>query len=121
MATQLKPVEEMSTTMEKATEKVMEQSQNAMQNYFEWLQKTMSGSQWADNELTKKLISNWEQNIATTQLYVQQISQARDIQDVMKIQTDFVQAKMATFAELGEIYVSALRGAAGARMYGVLG
>ena len=114
MAKELKPFEEMTTKMEKATENTMEQGQKAMENHFSWLQKSMSGSQWADNNLTKTLIGNTEHNIAATQVYVQKLSQAKDIQDVIKIQTDFLQAQMSSFAEqtkeLGEIYMKTIAG-----------
>ena len=112
MALEQKPFEEMTTMMGKSAEKTMEQGQEAIENYFSWMQKSMSGSQWADNEMTKKLMSNMERNVATTQAYVQKISQARDIQDFMKIQTYYIQEQMATFAEqtkeFGEIFMKTM-------------
>jgi hypothetical protein len=101
--------------MEKAAEQTMKQAEGAMENYFNWMQKTMSGSPWGATDFGRKLQNYTEQNIAATQAYVQKLSQVKTVQDAAKVQIEFMQTQMNSFVDqlkdLGEAYSKAVAGA----------
>jgi hypothetical protein len=60
-------------------------------------------------------LSNATQNVAATFAFVQKLSQAKNFQDVVKIQTEFMEMQMKSFNEqakvLCEIYTKAAQDA----------
>ena len=86
-----------------------------MKNYFGWLQTTMSAFPWSNTNLNRILLSNATQNVTATFAFVQRLSQARTFEEVVKIQTEFMEMKMKSFNEqakiLGEIYPKAAQDA----------
>ena len=115
MAQDPKPFRDLNANMEKAAEQTMKQAEGAMENYFNWMQKTMSGSPWGGTDFGRKLQSYTEQNIAATQEYVQKLSQVKTVQDAAKVQIEFMQTQMNSFVDqlkdLGEAYSKAVAGA----------
>jgi hypothetical protein len=109
MAKDKEPLEAFTPTP--AVEQMSKQTQEAMENYFGWLQKTMSTFPWSNTNLNRILLSNATQNVTATFAFVQKLSQAKNFQDVVKIQTEFMQTQMNSFNEqakiLGEIYTKA--------------
>ena len=107
MAKDKEPFESLTATAEQITK----QTQVAMENYFGWLQTTMSAFPWSNTNLNRILLSNATLNVTATFAFVQKLSQARDFQDVVKIQTEFMETQMNLFNEqariLGEIYSKA--------------
>jgi hypothetical protein len=92
-------------------QQMTEQTKGAMENYFSWLQKNMSALPWSNTNLNRVLLSNATQNVTATFAFVQKLSQAKNFQDVVKIQTDFMETQMNSFNDqakiLGEIYAKA--------------
>ena len=78
-----------------------------MENYFNWLQNTMSASPWGNTDLNKKLLSYATENVSAAFGYVQKLSQAIESGRLVKIQTEFMSAQMNSFNEqaknIGEI------------------
>jgi hypothetical protein len=111
MAKDKKPPEALIATARHAAEHSMEQSQGAMENYFSWLQKTMSVLPWSNTNLNRILLKHATQNVTATFAFVQKLSQAKNFQEVVKIQTEFMQSQMNLFNEeakiLGEMYTKA--------------
>jgi hypothetical protein len=111
MAKDKRPFETLIATAAQTTEQMTEQTQGAMENYFSWLQKTMSTFPWSNTNLNRILLSNATQNITATFAFVQKISQAKNFQEVVKIQTEFMDTQMNSFNEqakiLGEMYTNA--------------
>ena len=68
-----------------------------MEDYFSWLQNAMSASPWGSMDLNKKLLSYATENVTAAVTFVHKLSQAKDLQDVVKIQTEFVQMQIETF------------------------
>ena len=64
-----------------------------------------------NTNLNRILLSNATQNVTATIAFVQRLTRARDFQEVVKIQTEFMEAQMQWFNEqakiLGEIYTKA--------------
>ena len=91
-----------------AAEQMTERTQGAMTNYFSWLQNVMQACPWANTDLNKKFISYATETITAPLSFVQKLSQAKNLEDVVKIQTEFVKAQTDSFneraKELGEIY-----------------
>jgi hypothetical protein len=79
-----------------------------MANYLSWLQNAMQASPWGNTDLNKKLMSYATENVSAASELTQQLSQAKSVEDAIKIQTEFVKTQMETFnqraKELGEIY-----------------
>src|SRR5690349_13638016 len=94
--------------MQGRTEDNAERTQAMMGNYFSCLQNTMSASPWANMELNKKLLSYATETVSADVTLTQRLSRAKNLDDAVKIQTEFVQAQMEVFnqraKELGEIY-----------------
>jgi hypothetical protein len=92
-------------------EQITKQTQGVMENYFGWLQKTMSELPWSNTNLNRILLSHATQNVSATFAFVQKLSQAKNFQDVVKIQTEFMATQMNSFNEqaktIGEIYTKA--------------
>ena len=91
-----------------AAEQMTERTQDAITNYFSWLQNVMQASPWGNTDLNKKLMSYAAETVTAPLSFVQKLSQAKNLEDVVKIQTEFVKAQTDSFnehaKELGEIY-----------------
>jgi hypothetical protein len=103
--------ESLTATAAQTAEQMTNQTQGAMENYFGWLQNTMSTFPWSNTNLNRILLSNATQSITATFAFVQKISQAKNFEEVVKIQTEFMQTQMNSFNEqakvLGEVYTKA--------------
>ncbi len=92
-------------------EQIKEQTQGAVENYFNWLQNAMSALPWSNTNLNRILLSNATQNVTATFAFVQKLSQAKNFQDVVKIQSEFMSAQLNSFNDqakiIGEIYTNA--------------
>ncbi|MFZ2082679.1 MAG: phasin family protein [Xanthobacteraceae bacterium] len=100
-----------SETLERTAEQITEQTKGAMENYFNWFQNAMSALPWGNTNLNRILLSHATQNVTATFAFVQKLSQAKNFQDVVKIQTGFMETQMSSFNEqakiIGEIYTKA--------------
>jgi hypothetical protein len=78
-----------------------------MENYFGWLQTTMSTFPWGNTNLNTILLNNATQNVTAVLAFVQKLSQAKSFEQVVKIQTEFMETQMNLFNDqakiLGEI------------------
>ncbi len=94
---------------------IEERAKHAMEAYFGWLQNAMSATPWSNTNLNRILLSNATQNITATLTFVQRLSQAKGFEQVVKIQTEFMETQMNSFNEqakiLGEIYANAAKDA----------
>ncbi len=112
MAKDTKDTEQLSTIAKEATK----QTHEAVDAYFDFLKKAISSFPSGGTKLGEKLKSHAEQNVTATQEYVNKLSQAKTVHDVIQIQTDFVQAQFNAFGEqakdLAETYSKAAQEAA---------
>ncbi len=101
MAKDKQPFEALSENAEKA----VEQARGAMDSYISFLQNICSP------DLTEKMQTYTARNISASTECVRKLSQAKDFQEAFRIQTEFMQTQMNTFAEqaksLGEAYTKA--------------
>jgi len=99
MAKDTKPLEDLNANAKQVVEKTMEQTRGALDNYFSFVQKAMSSFPLSGTEFGEKLKSYAETNIATANEYVRKLSEAKDLQEVVRIQTEFVQTQFNAFGE----------------------
>ena len=103
MAKNNQPLEHLSETAAQAVEQNMEKARGAMDNYFSFLQNI-----WGHNDLTEKMQTYTQKNISAYAEFVGKLGQAKDFQEVIRIQTEFMQTQLNSLTEqarsLGEAY-----------------
>ena len=108
MAKDKEPSEPLTGIATQTAEQITRRTQETMESCFKWFQATMSDSPWGNTDLNKKLVSYATENVGAAFGYVQKLSQAKNLEDVLKIQTEFMNAQMNSFNEqaknIGEIY-----------------
>ena len=92
----------------------MAHAYSAMDYYFDHLKKTIASAPSGGTEFGEKVKVYAEKNIAATQEFVRDRSYAKDIQDMLRIQIEFMRAQLEAFGEqakdLGEAYIKAASG-----------
>jgi hypothetical protein len=76
---------------------ITERTKHAMENYISWFQNAMWASPWSTTELNKKLLSCATDNVIAAVDLVQKLSQAKNLEDVVKIQTEFMSQQLYSF------------------------
>ena len=99
MAKDPKPLSELYEKATDSVEQTKEQVLEAVDRYFNFLLQTISSYPSNGTDLGERLRSYAEKNVAATQEFIQKLSQAKDFQDVLRIQTEFMQAQMNEFGE----------------------
>ena len=111
MAKDKEPLEAFTATAAQTAEQMTKQTQD----YFSWLQNAMSAVPWSNTNLNRILLSNATKNVTATFAFVQKLGQAKSFEQVVKIQTEFMETQMNSFNEqakiLGEIYANAAKDA----------
>ena len=95
MAREQQPSDQFSGIAEQA----MEQARRAADTYFDYVKQAISATPSGGNEFAEKIKGYAEKNITMTQEYLRQLSQARNFQDMVRIQADFMQSLMKAFGE----------------------
>ncbi len=102
MAKDKQPFEALSETGAQAVEQNI---RRVMDNYLRFLRNMCS------SDLTEKMKTYAEKNISASADCMQKLSQAKEFQEIFRIQTEFMQTQMSTFTEqarsLGEAYTKA--------------
>ncbi len=78
---------------------ITERTKHAMESYFTWLQNAMSASPWSNVDLSKKLMSYATDNVTSAVGLVQKLSQAKTLEEALKIQTEFMSKQLDSFNE----------------------
>lgn len=85
--------------VESFIEQSMNQTEAAMQKYFEFVQAAVSSLPMTSPELMDKIKNFTEENIGTSREFVKQLGQAKDFLDVVRIQTEYMQGQFNSFTE----------------------
>ena len=92
----------------------MARAYSAMDYYFDHLKKTVASAPTGGTEFGEKVKACAEQNISATQEFVRDLSYAKDIQDMFRIQMEFMRSQLEAFGEqakdLSEAYIKAASG-----------
>jgi hypothetical protein len=103
MAKYNQPFEDLSETAALAVEQNMQKARGAMDNYFSFLQNI-----WGRNDLTEKMKIYTEKNISAYAEFVGKLGQAKNFQEIFRIQIEFMQTLFNSLTEqarsLGEAY-----------------
>ena len=87
---------------------------SAMDYYFDHLKKSVASAPTGGTEFGEKVKACAEQNISATQEFVRDLSYAKDIQDMLRIQMEFMRSQLEAFGEqakdLSEAYIKAASG-----------
>jgi hypothetical protein len=85
-----------------------------MDYYFDHLRKSVASAPTGATEFGKKVKAYAEKNIVATQEFVRDLSYAKGIQDVLRIQMKFMRSQLEAFGEqakdLGKAYIAAASG-----------
>ena len=108
MAADNGPFQSVTGIAEQLAEHSIEKAQGAMKNYFGWLQSAMSAAPWGNTDLNNKLLDYAAENTAAAFGFVQKLTKARNLEDVVKIQTEFMSTQMNSLNEqaksIGDAY-----------------
>jgi len=78
---------------------IMERTKHAMETYVNWLENAMSTSRWSNNDFNKKLLNYATDNVTAAVGLVEKLSHAKNLEDVVKIQTEFISQQLNSFTE----------------------
>jgi hypothetical protein len=88
-------------------EQIAKRTRRATETYFSWVQNAMSVFPWSNADLNRKLLNHATENVTAAVNFMQQLSQAKNLEDVGKIQAEFMEKQMKSFSEqaktVGEI------------------
>ena len=84
---------------ERFVDQTMSQAQGAMEQYFNFVQNAFSSLPMGSPELTEKMKDYTEENMAASREFVKQMSRAKDLQDIVRIQSQYMQDQFHTFTE----------------------
>ena len=90
VTTDTRPFEEMNTIAKQAKEQALA----VTDDYFNFLRKTISSYPSGATEFGKGLKGYAEKNIIAVQEFVHKLSEAKDFQEVFRLQTAFMQVSM---------------------------
>lgn len=103
---------EIPTDMRKMTEQSMEQVRTAINSYLQFFQRAMPANAMGGTELSNKVLSYAERNVANAFEFAQRLVQVKDVQELAKLQAEFIQAQMQAMTEqakdLGETATKAV-------------
>ena len=93
------PQFEIPTDMRKMAEQSLEQVRTAINGYLHFLQRAVPGDVMGSSELSNKILGYAERNVASGFEFAQRLVQVRNIQDLTRLQTDFIQVQMQAITE----------------------
>jgi hypothetical protein len=104
MAKDANPAEEMNAFAQQAKDQALA----AADTYFDFMKKAVSSYPSTGNMFGDSLKSYAEKNLAVMQDYVHKLGRAKDFQEALRIQAEFMQSQFAAMGEqtknLGETY-----------------
>jgi phasin family protein len=93
------PQFEVPTDMRKMTEQSMQQVRAAINSYLHFFQRGIPSIVMGKSELSNKVFGYAEPNVASAFDFAQRLAQVRDIQDLTRLQMEFIQAQMQAMTE----------------------
>lgn len=114
---------EMPADLRKMTEQSMEQVRSAINSYLQFFQRGMPGvPMLGGSELSNKVLGYAERNVATAFDFAQNLMAAKDPQEILKLQTEFLQTQMQAMTEqVKDLSETAIKAVTDATKGGVAG
>ena len=104
---------EIPTEMRVVAEKSVEQAKKAFDGFFDAADTQTASIQSNTSELARKTFGYAEHNVSAAFDYAAKLVNAKDVQDIMRIQSDFVKSQMSTLqsqmTEIGSAVQSSAR------------
>jgi hypothetical protein len=85
--------------VERLVDKTVAQTRGAADDYFSLVQNAFSFTPMGGTELVEKMRSYAEQNISAAGDFLHKLSQAKDFQDIVRIQTEYMQTQFSIWAK----------------------
>jgi len=85
--------------VERLVDRTVAQTHGAADDYYSFMQKAFSFYSVGGTELAEKMKSYTEQNVSAAGNFVHKLSQAKDFQDIIRIQTEYMQTQFSVCAE----------------------
>ena len=82
-----------------AAKQAFAQGFEVMDKFFDGLKQTIASAPSGGTEFGEKLKEMATDNVTATHECMKQLSQAKDLQDMFRIQTEFIQAQLTAFGE----------------------
>lgn len=76
-----------------------EQTRKAMESYADLFQKTMKASPLFDTDLNKRTNTYIQNNISAANEFIKKLSEAKDVQSLWRIESDFMQTQWNNYIE----------------------
>ena len=76
-----------------------EQTRKAMESYADLFQKTMKASPLFDTDLNKRTNTYIQKNISAANEFIKKLSEAKDVQSLWRIESDFMQTQWNNYIE----------------------
>jgi hypothetical protein len=109
-------IEDTTEQMKQTAEETKAQALNAIDNYFDFINRAISLFPSGGTEFGEKLKNFSERNVVTTQEFVRQLGQAKDFQEAFRLQAEFIQKQMKVFAEQATVLAEAFTKTAGSNV-----
>jgi Phasin protein len=93
MTQDAKPFEDLNAQVRQTINQTKQQVLGAVDSYFNFLQKAVSSYPSGGTELGERLKNYAKKNIAATHEFLRKVSQAEDLQQILRIQAEFTQVK----------------------------
>lgn len=90
-----------------AVKQAMEQAAGGVDQYFEFLRKNLASFPTGGTELAEKLKEYTDKNLTSVQELLRSLSGAKDFQDVVRIQTEFMNSQLNAFGEQAKGFAEA--------------
>jgi hypothetical protein len=85
----------------------MDQAQQAIDTYFDFLKRSVASFPSGGNEFGEKLKDQDAGNIDAVHDHVRRLSQAKDFGEAFRIQTEFLQSQMTAFGQQATAFAEA--------------
>jgi phasin family protein len=96
------PQFEIPADMRKMTEQTLEQVRAAIHGYLQFIRGAVPADAMGGSEVTNKVLGYAERNVASAFEFTQRLVQVRDVQGLISLQAEFVQAQMQAMTEQGK-------------------
>jgi hypothetical protein len=77
----------------------MEHVRTAIDSYLQFFQRAVPGNVMGGNELSNKILNYAERNVQRAFLFAQKLVEVKSVQDLVKLQTEFIQSQMEAMTE----------------------
>jgi phasin family protein len=97
--TENKSPSEIPTDVRKMTEQSMQQVRTAIDSHLRFFQRAVPGNVMGGNELSNKVLNYAERSVHNAFAFAHKFVQVKDVQDLVKLQTEFIQSQMQAMTE----------------------